>query len=463
MQGRDPRGAGAVRRRGGRRRASGPRARAARRCGSTWDESRAETRGSDELYAAVPRRSPARPGRSARRDGDAAGALARRDEDRRGRVRVPVSRARADGAARRRHPPRRRRLRRVGRLADPDRSTSGGRARIRGLPPSKVRLHTLLAGGSFGRRATPDGDIAAEAAAVAKAIGGGRPSSSCGRARTTSSGGRYRPALRASPARRRSTRRATSSAGSTASSASRSSRARRSNPRMVKDGIDPTSVEGASSLPYDDPEPQRSSCTRPTVGVPVLWWRSVGSTHTAFSTETFLDELAHAARPRSARAAPRAAGQASAPSRGARTSPPRRRAGGSRCRPGARARHRGARVVRQRRRAGGRGLARGRTACRRSSASCAPSTAASPSTPTSCARRWRAASASAWRRRCGARSRSCSGRVEQSELRRLPSAAHRRDAGGRGAHRAVGRGSRRASASPACRRSRPRSPTRSSS
>ena len=29
--------------------------------------------------------------------------------------------------------------------------------------------------------------------------------------------------------------------------------------------------------------------------MPVLWWRSVGSTHTAFSTETFLDELAHAA------------------------------------------------------------------------------------------------------------------------------------------------------------------------
>jgi isoquinoline 1-oxidoreductase beta subunit len=31
------------------------------------------------------------------------------------------------------------------------------------------------------------------------------------------------------------------------------------------------------------------------VGVPVLWWRSVGSTHTAFSTETFIDELAAAA------------------------------------------------------------------------------------------------------------------------------------------------------------------------
>jgi isoquinoline 1-oxidoreductase beta subunit len=30
------------------------------------------------------------------------------------------------------------------------------------------------------------------------------------------------------------------------------------------------------------------------VGVPTLWWRSVGSTHTAFSTETFLDQLADA-------------------------------------------------------------------------------------------------------------------------------------------------------------------------
>ena len=31
------------------------------------------------------------------------------------------------------------------------------------------------------------------------------------------------------------------------------------------------------------------------VGVPVLWWRSVGSTHTAYAGETFIDELAHAA------------------------------------------------------------------------------------------------------------------------------------------------------------------------
>jgi isoquinoline 1-oxidoreductase beta subunit len=33
----------------------------------------------------------------------------------------------------------------------------------------------------------------------------------------------------------------------------------------------------------------------PKMGVPVQWWRSVGHTHTAFSTETFIDELAFAA------------------------------------------------------------------------------------------------------------------------------------------------------------------------
>jgi isoquinoline 1-oxidoreductase subunit beta len=30
--------------------------------------------------------------------------------------------------------------------------------------------------------------------------------------------------------------------------------------------------------------------------VPVLWWRSVGNSHTAFAVESFVDELAHAAK-----------------------------------------------------------------------------------------------------------------------------------------------------------------------
>jgi len=63
---------------------------------------------------------------------------------------------------------------------------------------------------------------------------------------------------------------------------------------MVKDGIDATSIEGASTLPYAIPN-LFVDLHSPSVGVPVLWWRSVGSTHTAFSTETFIDELALAA------------------------------------------------------------------------------------------------------------------------------------------------------------------------
>jgi hypothetical protein len=64
---------------------------------------------------------------------------------------------------------------------------------------------------------------------------------------------------------------------------------------MMKNGVDPTSVEGASTLPYDIPDLKVDLVTT-DVGVPVLWWRSVGSTHTAYSTEVMIDQLAYAAK-----------------------------------------------------------------------------------------------------------------------------------------------------------------------
>jgi isoquinoline 1-oxidoreductase beta subunit len=60
---------------------------------------------------------------------------------------------------------------------------------------------------------------------------------------------------------------------------------------MVKDGIDATIVEGMRE-PYD--VPMRLSVHHPKVNVPVLWWRSVGSTHTAYVMETLVDEIARA-------------------------------------------------------------------------------------------------------------------------------------------------------------------------
>ena len=50
---------------------------------------------------------------------------------------------------------------------------------------------------------------------------------------------------------------------------------------MVKDGIDATSVEGVSDSPYLEEIPNHQvELHSPQTGIPVLWWRSVGHTHT---------------------------------------------------------------------------------------------------------------------------------------------------------------------------------------
>ena len=61
---------------------------------------------------------------------------------------------------------------------------------------------------------------------------------------------------------------------------------------MIKNGVDGTMIEGLGE-PYD--VPMNLSAHMAKANVPVLWWRSVGSTHTAFVMETLIDEAAHAA------------------------------------------------------------------------------------------------------------------------------------------------------------------------
>jgi len=63
----------------------------------------------------------------------------------------------------------------------------------------------------------------------------------------------------------------------------------------VKNGVDSTAVEGAADTHYNIPN-HHVSVHHPKVNVPVLWWRSVGHTHTAFVMETLIDELATRAR-----------------------------------------------------------------------------------------------------------------------------------------------------------------------
>src|SRR4029077_3569998 len=62
---------------------------------------------------------------------------------------------------------------------------------------------------------------------------------------------------------------------------------------LVKNGVDLLSVEGIVNQPYAI-QNVRVELTTASSPVPVLWWRAVGSTHTAYALEAFMDEIAHA-------------------------------------------------------------------------------------------------------------------------------------------------------------------------
>ena len=165
-------------------------------------------------------------------------------------------------------------------------------AKLLGVKPENVRIEMLYAGGSFGRRANPLSDYVLEAAAIAKAIGGKAPVKLVWTREDDMKAGFYRPmyyhALKAG----------LDGAGNLVAWQHRivgqSILAGTAfEPMMVKNGIDATSVEGAATLPYAIPN-LAVDLHSPKNGVPVQWWRSVGSTHTAFATECFLDDIARA-------------------------------------------------------------------------------------------------------------------------------------------------------------------------
>jgi isoquinoline 1-oxidoreductase beta subunit len=164
-------------------------------------------------------------------------------------------------------------------------------AKILGLKPEQVRLHTMLLGGGFGRRANPASDFVSEAVRVAKEVK--RPVKVIWTREDDMRGGYYRPLWydrisagldgEGRPIAWRHTIVGQSIITGTPFEQ-----------MMVKNGIDATSVEGAQDIPYNIPN-IFVDLHSPKTGVPVLWWRSVGHSHTAFVVESFMDELAHAA------------------------------------------------------------------------------------------------------------------------------------------------------------------------
>ena len=166
-------------------------------------------------------------------------------------------------------------------------------AHTAGLDPQQVSIHTLYAGGSFGRRANPGSDYIVEAVSIAKAFGAdGTPIKLQWTREDDIHGGLYRPMyfhkLEAG----------LNGQGELTSwrhvIVGQSIMASSSFAANIKNGVDPTSVEGAASIAYAIPNIAVDLSTTKT-GVPVLWWRVVGSSHTTFAVEAFIDEVAHAA------------------------------------------------------------------------------------------------------------------------------------------------------------------------
>ncbi len=166
-------------------------------------------------------------------------------------------------------------------------------ARITGLKPEQVEIHTTFLGGGFGRRATATSDFISEAVEVAKASG--KTVKVMWTREDDVRGGYYRPAFlhRAKIAldgegRPKAWQHVLAGQSIAAGTPFE--------PMMIKDGVDATSVEGVADSPYLAEVPDRRvELHSPETGIPVLWWRSVGHSHTGFVMESLLDELAHAA------------------------------------------------------------------------------------------------------------------------------------------------------------------------
>ena len=155
-----------------------------------------------------------------------------------------------------------------------------------------MRIHTTYLGGGFGRRANPASDFVREAVAVAKDVG--HPVMTVWTREDDVRGGYYRPLAH---------NRLTAALGAdgrpvawTHTQVVKSVLKNTPFAGMIdaKTGVDNTQQEGAVEMPYDVPN-VRIDVHGDDHAVPVLWFRSVGHSNTAFAVESFIDECAHAA------------------------------------------------------------------------------------------------------------------------------------------------------------------------
>ncbi|MBY0314769.1 MAG: xanthine dehydrogenase family protein molybdopterin-binding subunit [Bdellovibrionales bacterium] len=162
-------------------------------------------------------------------------------------------------------------------------------SQILGLAPEKIKVNTVYAGGSFGRRASKTSDYVTEACWLAKKVK--KPLKVVWTREDDMRGGYYRPM---------NYHRVTvgfndqnellgwdhSIVGQSIAKGSPFEK------MMFKNGVDPLVIEGVNDTHYSFPH---FRCHQVIADTPytTLWWRSVGHTHTAYVMETMMDELAH--------------------------------------------------------------------------------------------------------------------------------------------------------------------------
>lgn len=257
----------------------------------TWDDSGAEKRSTVEMFESY-RQMMKQPGISAEGRGDAAAGLSHAARIVEAEYTFPflahapmepmngVIELHSDGAE----------IWSGSRLQTLDQMVA---AQILGMKPEQIKINTLLGGGSFGRRASTTADWTAEMAQVVKAIGGRAPVHVVWTREDDIRGGFYRPMVMHRV-----------KAGIDASGqisgwqhavVSKSIfKGTGLEAMAVKGGVDNSTIEGIPNTPYSIANLAVEVHNAETP-ITVLWFRSVGSTHTAYVMETMIDELAHLA------------------------------------------------------------------------------------------------------------------------------------------------------------------------
>jgi isoquinoline 1-oxidoreductase beta subunit len=170
---------------------------------------------------------------------------------------------------------------------DPDSALSRA-ARAGGVDPSAVYVHNCFLGGGFGRRAV--NDELTQAVEVSKALK--RPIKLIWTREEDIRSDRYRPqaALRM--------RAALGEDGSPAGfdfATAVGSITRSLGWGQVENGVERQAIEGLANCPYRA-DALKVGVNLKNTHVPVMFWRSVGSSQNAFAVESFIDEVAHAAK-----------------------------------------------------------------------------------------------------------------------------------------------------------------------